>query len=280
MPGSGFQNFGFLLGQLAEPSHLGIAGFLLRSAPNVRSALNSLAKFLSLHDQGGIVSINSNDNRVYFDYAIIEDNVEAADQIYDLSIVLACKIMRALCGEKWIPEQVQLKRNKPKDLMSYNLFFKSPIHFNSNKSNIIFNKCWLDYSNPSADTLLQQYLLKEAEHLHIKQSEKFVTMLRKLLYQNLTNQQFTAFKIARQLGVHERTLHRYLKHHGTTFRQELEQTRCALSKQLLSETSESVLNIALSLGYANSATFSRAFKQWFGKSPTQWRKEFFYINEK
>lgn len=81
--------------------------------------------------------------------------------------------------------------------------------------------------------------------------------------------------MANQLGIHERTLHRHLNHHGTTFRRELKLARYALSKQLLAETNEPMINIAISLGYSHSAAFSRAFTQWSGQSPSKWRKEFF-----
>jgi len=271
---TGCQSFGFLLGQHAEPSHLGIAGFLLSSAPTVNSALNSLARFLGLHDQGGVVTLDTSGKTTLFGYAINEPDVEAADQIYDLSIVTACNVMRALCGAKWQPDEVLLMRKKPKDLTPYTLFFQSPIRFNSDKNAIVFNKGWLEHHIPSADPLLQHHLQREAEDLLHGQHEGFVDLLQKLLHQCLTSQQCTAENLATQFGIHERTLHRRLKLYGTSFRHELEQSRFAISRQLLSETNESLLNIALSLGYSHTGAFSRAFKQWSGKSPTQWRKEF------
>lgn len=271
---TGCKNFGFLLGLHAEPSHLGIAGFLLKSAPNVNAALNSLVKYLDLHDQGGMVIIQTNENTTMFEYTINLPDIEAADQIYDLSIVTACNIMRALCGKNWNPEEVFLTRKQPDDLTPYKLFFQAPIRFNADESAIIFNKGWLDHKVPSADPLLQHYLQKEAEELQHSQLEEFVGTLQGLLHECLLNQQCSAVKIAKQLGIHERTMHRRLKLHGTNFRHELEQTRFSISRQLLVETNESIINIAISLGYSHSSAFSRAFKQWSGKTPHQWRKEF------
>lgn len=273
---TGDKSFGFLLGQHAEPSHLGIAGFLLQSAADVKTALNSLIKFLTLHDQGGRVTISIKENTAFFEYTITEPDAEAVAQIYDLSIVLACKIMRALCGEQWNPDTVQLVRQETEDLTPYQLYFQAPIHFNSNRGLITFHKSWLDHPIPSANPLLQQHLLKEAEKLLAEQSEHFVALLQKLLQQCLTSRQcVTATQLATQLGVHERTLNRHLTLHGTSFRQELEQIRYAISRQLLTETNESLTNIAISLGYSHSGAFSRAFKQWSGESPSGWRKKFF-----
>jgi len=272
---TGHKGFGFLLGQHAEPSHLGIAGFLLQSATDVKVALKSLIKFLTLHDQGGVVTLSVKDNTAFFEYTIIEPDTEAIDQIYDLSMVLACKIMRALCGEQWCPDSVQLMQKETDNITPYQSFYQAPIHFNSNRGLLTFNKKWLAHSIPSADPLLQQHLLKEAKELLTEQTKHSVMLIQKLLHHCLSSRQCaTAAQLAEQLGVHERTLNRHLTLHGTSFRHELEQIRYGISRKLLTETNESLTNIAISLGYSHSSTFSRAFKQWSGQTPSKWRKTF------
>jgi len=165
-------------------------------------------------------------------------------------------------------------RKPPTDITPYKLFFQAPIRFSTERSAIAFNKKWLDHRILSADPLLQRHLKKEAEVLLHNQHEDFVDLFQKLLHQCLTSQHCSAANLSAQLGIHERTMHRRLKFHGTSFSHELEQIRYTISRQLLSETNESLLNIALSIGYSHTGAFSQAFKQWSGKSPTQWRKEF------
>jgi len=272
---TGCNHFGFLLGIHANPSHLGIAGFLLQSAPDVGSALNSLINYLDLHDQGGLVSLAVTDHTALFGYIIILPNVEATEQIYDMSLVMGCKVMRAICGEKWNPDEVLLAHNKPSDLLPYKTFFRAPIRFNSLENTLVFSKDCLQQNIPTADPLLQSHLLREADKQHTEQYTDLLRPLQQLLVHSLANKQITATDIARQLGIHERTLHRRLKSSGTSFSYELEQSRYAISQQLLTETKESLLDIALALGYSNVSAFSRAYKQWSGKAPGLWRKEYF-----
>jgi len=271
---TGCDHFGFMLGTHANPSHLGIAGFMLRSSANVGTALNSLVNYLDLHDQGGMATLTTSGNTALFGYIINQVNIGAADQIYDMSMVISCKVMRSLCGENWNPEEVLLTHNKPSDLLPYKKFFQAPIRFNSEKSALIFNKEWLNHSISSADPLLQRHLLFEADEQHAKQSMDLLRPLQQLLIHSLANKQVTATNIARQLGIHERTLHRHLKLQGTSFRHELEQSRFAISQQLLTLTNEPLVEIALALGYSNVSAFSRAFKKWSGTAPAKWRKEF------
>ena len=208
-------------------------------------------------------------------YTITQIGVEASDQIYDLSTVMVCSIMRALCGSKWNPDEVFLTRNSPEDLTAYKLFFQAPLRFNEEKSMIVFNKGWLEHQIPSADPFLQRHLQEEAEKILLAQDGNFIDLLQELLQQCLSKQHCCAEQVATQLGIHERTLHRRLKLYGTSFRSELEQSRFTISRQLLTETNEPLLNIALSLGYSHTSAFSRAFKKWSGTSPTIWRNKYF-----
>mgnify|MGYP000202667252 FL=1 len=272
---SGCDHFGFLLGEHANPSHLGIAGFLLSSAPNVNSALNRLINYLDLHDQGGLAALTITEDTALFGYIINQPNVEAAGQIYDLSMVMACKVMRSLCGEKWDPNEVLLTHKEPDNSLHLQKFFQAPIRFNSQENALVFDKKWLNHNIPSADPFLQSLLLREADKQHtVEQPTDLLRPLQQLLVHSLANKKITAVDIAKQLEIHERTLHRRLKLLGTSFRSELEQSRYAISQQLLTETNESLVDISLALGYSSVSAFSRAFKQWSGKAPAKWRKEF------
>jgi len=270
---SGCYHFGYLLGVHAKPSHLGIAGFLLSSAENVGTALNHLINYLDLHDQGGLAKLMIIEDTALFGYVINLPNVEAAEQIYDLSMVMCCKVMRSLCGEQWNPDEVLLSHNESSDLLPLKKFFQAPIRFNAEESALVFNKAWLNHDIPTADPLLQQHLLREAESQRSEQLTDIVRLVQQLMVNSLAKN-MTATEIAKQLGIHERTLHRRLKSLGTSFRHELKQSRYAISQQLLTETNESLVDISLALGYSNVSAFSRAFKQWSGKAPDIWRKEF------
>ncbi|MNR69087.1 DNA-binding transcriptional activator FeaR [compost metagenome] len=51
----------------------------------------------------------------------------------------------------------------------------------------------------------------------------------------------------------------------------LAETRYALALQHLREADCSISEVAYLLGFADSSSFSRAFKRWNGQSPSQYR---------
>ncbi len=75
------------------------------------------------------------------------------------------------------------------------------------------------------------------------------------------------------LNYSRRTFQRRLKEAGTTFRKELNLVRYELAKSYLRDQRLQIVEIALLLGYAEHSPFTRAFKEWSGKTPQQVRDE-------
>jgi len=268
---TGCEHFGLLVGQRASPSTLGVAGFMLRVAPDVRTALQDLVHHLDLHDEGGVPFIETTGEVSLLGYAIHQPGAMAADQIYDLSMVIACNIMRTLCGSDWRAMEVMLSRRAPHDSKPYQRFFRAPLRFDAEQSAIAFPTRVLDQPLESADALLHRHLEAEATALHARTDGDVVRGLRRLLRKMLVTQKLSIHLVARQLGMHERTLNRRLRAEGTTFQRELEAMRYATAQQLLSETAMSLAQVASTLEYADASAFSRAFKRWAGVTPAQWR---------
>ncbi|MEA3278695.1 MAG: AraC family transcriptional regulator [Pseudomonadota bacterium] len=269
---TGCGHLGLLLGERAAPSSLGVAGFMLQTAPDVGTALRGLVRHLDLHDRGAVATLITNDRVTFLGYAIHLSGVEAADQIYDLSMTIVCKIMRSLCGTSWNPTEVLLSRRPPQDLAPYRRFFRAPLRFDEDQSVVVFPTRWLDHPIAGADPLLHRHLEKEANELQAHQQRSLVGELRGSLRKSLPIKKGGAANIARQLGMHERTLNRRLREEGTTFRRELEDIRYDVARQLLAGTMMPLSEIAAALDYADSTAFVRAFKRWSGIPPAEWRR--------
>ncbi len=78
--------------------------------------------------------------------------------------------------------------------------------------------------------------------------------------------------VARQLHVSQRTLKRRLQDEGWSFLQLLEEARRRDSLRLLADPAFSVGEVAQRMGYADPASFTRAFRKWAGATPSAWRE--------
>jgi AraC-like DNA-binding protein len=79
-------------------------------------------------------------------------------------------------------------------------------------------------------------------------------------------------EVARAMRMSPRTLQRRLEDEGTRFAELLDAVRERMARAALAGGVLSLAEIAARLGFADLATFSRAFKRWTGMPPGQWRR--------
>lgn len=74
--------------------------------------------------------------------------------------------------------------------------------------------------------------------------------------------------VGQMLAMSRQTLYRRLRQEGTTFESVLEGVRQAVAIELLAQRDLSVRDVARRTGFAHPEAFSRAFKRWTGRSPS------------
>lgn len=78
--------------------------------------------------------------------------------------------------------------------------------------------------------------------------------------------------LASDLGLSERTLMRHLKLEGSRFQAMLDGVRQQRAVWLLTHSTATVEDIATRLGFEDTSNFSRTFRRWFGKLPSEVRR--------
>ncbi|MGE0335170.1 MAG: AraC family transcriptional regulator ligand-binding domain-containing protein [Gammaproteobacteria bacterium] len=81
----------------------------------------------------------------------------------------------------------------------------------------------------------------------------------------------TLDEVAGQLRCSPRTVIRRLRATGTTFQAEAEHVLKTRATALLTDRANRVQDVAARLGYADAASFRKAFRRWFGTAPADWR---------
>ena len=88
-------------------------------------------------------------------------------------------------------------------------------------------------------------------------------------YRDLTLEQLSS-----RLGLSQRQTERLLqKHYGKTFLQKKFEAKMAAARLLLKNPSHTITDISIQLGYSSVEHFSAAFRQYYGMSAREWRKQ-------
>ena len=80
-------------------------------------------------------------------------------------------------------------------------------------------------------------------------------------------------EVADKLAMHPRTLRRKLQQYDCSFRDLYNDIRCQQAKLLLRDKHKSVDQISEQLGFNDSSSFRKAFKNWTGLNPSQYRQQ-------
>jgi AraC-like DNA-binding protein len=268
---SGCAHVGLLVGQQSGLDGQGLVGRLAGHAPDVATALHTLTAHLHLRDRGAVAPLFVADGVASFGYEIYDPEVEGADQIDDGALAIEANILRALCGRGWAPSEVLFAHRAPPDLRPYRRFFAAPLHFDAERTALLFPATWLERRISGADPVLFAELTRRVAALELQASEDLPTRLRRMLRVMLLTEKGSVEEVASRLGMHRRTLNRRLAAYGTSLHRLVEEVRSAIARQLVRNTRMPLTDIAATLGYADASAFTRAFRRWTGALPSVWR---------
>jgi AraC-like DNA-binding protein len=153
-------------------------------------------------------------------------------------------------------------------------FFGCPVHFDQEKSGLIFPVSLLSEPLTLSNPLLHQTLSQHAHHLLQSQQSQpsIVAQVREAL-SDFFAQEITPDRevLAKKLGMSGRTLHRKLEEAGTSYRDMLDDLRLQRACDHLMKIENTVDVISQQLGFQESQSFIRWFKRLKGVTPGEYR---------
>jgi AraC-like DNA-binding protein len=155
---------------------------------------------------------------------------------------------------------------------AYSFMFPGPREFDAAHAEIRFDARYLALPLRRDEKALRQ-MLQRALPLTVLQYRRdrlLVQQVRQALVAH-PGQAHSAEGIAGLLHMSPRTLHRQLKEEGASLQHLKDEVRCERAKDLLYRTSKPLKQVAAACGFRNEKSFLRAFRQWTGASPAEFR---------
>jgi len=155
----------------------------------------------------------------------------------------------------------------------YEAHFGCPAKFDARQNTIVFAKADLDrpFLTHNADLFATVAPQLEAELKQALASRAIGEHVKGILKQLLAGRRPGIEDVARELRTSSRTLQRRLAEDGKTFQQLMQEARRELARHYLLHSSLELNETAYLLGYEDAHSFFRAFQQWEGSSPGEWR---------
>ncbi|MES3011721.1 MAG: AraC family transcriptional regulator [Pseudomonadota bacterium] len=168
-------------------------------------------------------------------------------------------------------QQVELPFEAPAHAAVYPVLFPGPVQFGAARAALQFDARYLALPLRRDDKALDA-MLAHALALIVRPYRRdrlLVQRVRTLLLSQPGAS--TADALAHALNVSTRTLHRQLQEEGASLQALKDDVRQSQAKELLGRGHRPVKQVALAVGFGNEKSFARAFRQWTGESPADYR---------
>ena len=260
-----------------QPGSYSVLGYITMSCATMGDAIERIPKYERLVGDMGVTHISQSAKAIFLNWQCAYTNELVRQHMIDNVLASWTNFARWLANQDASPERILLERDKPKDtdeVKQYEAFFQCPIFFSQKKSGIELASQLLKAPLRQPDLLLLKTLESHASQ-QINELENdlgsFSLKVAFAIKKQLNMGQARKELIADELGLSTRTLQRKLVSEGTSYQQLADETRLDMAKQFLDDSQLAIQDIAYNLGFSDSGSFHRRFKQWTGKTPGEYR---------
>lgn len=272
---TGEPTLGYHLGTQMRISIHGFIGYAIMTANNITEALVLANRFIQLR----LPFL-----QLFFSTFGVKATVQLQTDIQmeplrtEISIALMIGLIsmaKAITGISDATGEIDFDFKKPEGFERF--MVKFPTHqFRFEQPHLLlsFDKNYLMNKLVHADPIASQIAINqcEAELSALGERHRIAMRVRDILT-NSEKHYLSIEAVADRLHMSDRTLKRQLAAEGTSFSTLVDEVRYRHATSLLSRTDFTLEQIADELGYSDVANFSRAFKRWSGRSPSNWRKD-------
>jgi AraC-like DNA-binding protein len=264
--------FGLHVPRHATMSTFGALAYALCASRDLKSGFERIIRYQSLISDAVRVRLED----VGHDrYALAIDVTSPTGPPYeaiDAFFAVAARVARGLMGghHRVEPVRVSLQRPEPEPSDLFRRVFRAPIVFGASRNLLEYARCDLELPLPDANLeLANQNDEIVARALAALGRSTVADRVHATLLETMPDGP-SEHRIAQRLGMSMSSLQASLAREGTTYTAVLNTAREQLARRYLEGDRYSIKEVAFLLGFADGATFSRAFKRWTGVAPKRY----------
>jgi AraC-like DNA-binding protein len=211
------------------------------------------------------------DRRLIVTWDILLDRLPHKQQAVEQALLLAHLNAVEITGGQARVREVLFAHPPLSPPRTYRDHFGCEVRFDQPMDAVVFSE--QDLRCPIIDPDVQLYEMATSfiETKFTRVTPPMHARVRGLIQQYLGGDDCTNERVAGDLCLHPRTLHRRLKAEGKSFEGIKDEVRRDVAMRYLQHTDMSLTRIAEKLGYAETSVLSRSCFRWFGASPSRLR---------
>lgn len=258
------------VGKLASFDRYGALGIALYVSRDMNVALRRLIRYHDLLTDSGKWQHAPEGDRVVIRWARETRDRLGAQLANEQILASFVTVLRQVVGNPVISE-VRFRHTIADDA-EHRAHFAAPLVYGAAEDAVVVTAGTLDMKSAAADPHVERFMVAQIEAATGgAKPQSVATEVTRVLAELLPDGLPTIEDVLSKINTTERTLRRRLSDEGTTFEQLLTGLQRERAIALLGGTTPIAL-IAHAVGFADASAFSRAFRRWTGKSPSDFRR--------
>lgn len=256
-----------------SPRHFGVVGYAALACATLSEALLRLERYhASVYDVNPAV-IRHTAEGISIEWGVARGKPGAL--VDETAIASLVQLARDMTGRTWPVGEVSFVNPRPGDVRPYEDFFGGVVRFDAPVTRLVLSAEHLAMPLRKSDPALMALMDQQAEALlaRVASVPAEVEAWRRTLVVLIREGRPALADLARAHHLSPRSLQRRLSEQGLGFQRLLDDTRQHLAEGYMRQPGLDLAEIALLLGFSEQSAFTRAFRQWTGLAPAQWRKQ-------
>ncbi|MBF0278907.1 MAG: AraC family transcriptional regulator [SAR324 cluster bacterium] len=261
------------MGESFSPERLGVVGHVFMNCPTLREAGYQAIRYSKLICEVSHLALDEDEKHAKLVHLIEIPEYDSISSS-EASLSSAISMIRVFSGNAVNPIETHFQHAKPDHIEEYKRIFQAPIVFNQPENALIFDKKILESRLSDFNPYLHEILIKHADELlhQLSSGKKLQDQVCTYIFDHLSKGEVDIEMVALHLNMSRWTLTRKLKEEGTSFQELFKQMRKKMAMNYLQIKNFSISEVAFMVGFSEPSTFNRAFKNWAGQSPGEFRK--------
>jgi AraC-like DNA-binding protein len=251
-----------------------LLGHLAAHASTMREAITIAAQFVGLAMDGLMLTVRDEQDTFVVRYEFPRSTLLADRMLSEFMMGGLVRLARAFADPAALPRRASFEYERPGHHREYTRVFGPHQRFGQQETSVAFDREIADRPQMHQHPELFDLLRVEAQRRLDSITANVGSATR--LHQFLLGVQPSCIPeisaAAHHLGTSERSLRRRLAADGTSYRDVVRSTLEALAGRMLRDPARTIKETALALGFADTASFHRAFKRWTSMTPGEYRR--------
>ncbi len=271
---TGRDDIGLVCGQRFPTQANGMLGYVMANAPTIRVAVEKCCTYQRvIGDSMGMVCERGPDTtRISIaQWSPWHDSLRYTVDTF-MAAIKAWSTANAPAPLH--PLRVGFRYERPDDVFPYEAMFgPAPVTFGADDSFQIYQNSALDQPVIGASQDVFAVFEDKVQRLlgNLEQGDTWAFRVRQRILEALKGEAPNVERVAAELAVSVRKLQQRLTDENTSFSILLTDARRDLAEEYLKEGEVGNDEIAYLLGYSEVSVFSRSFKKWTGRTPSEFR---------